>query len=194
MFILHHYSSYWFSSKYQDFAALKSVGDLPLTSSKMKLGANMGKRGCSFQIMLKERQILWNTLPRTLYRLSLLEIPFALCIPQRTGTRCFLSIKRPCASLAVAVNSSWGDCADWRVAQRTSSSPSGSLHQLGSPCHNPDSKIWTPYNNGCEKVLQKLINHQRSFTWPLSLWKKVVTEGKQCNSLPIKSTWKKQYN
>lgn len=143
-----------------------------------------------------ERQILWNTLPITLCWLSLLapQDTLALCIPQCTGILCLQSIKRPCVSLAVAVNNNWSDCADWRVAQRTSSSASGSLHQLSSPCHNPNSKVWTPYNNGCEKVMQKLINHQRSYTWPLSLRKKVVTEGKQSNPPPIKSTWKKQYN
>lgn len=187
---MHHYSSYWFPSKCQDFAALKSMGDLPLTSSKLKLGANVRKRGCSFQIMLKDRQILWNTLPRTLCWLSLLEITLALW----TGTPYLLSIKRPCVGLAGAVNTGWSDCADWRVAQRTSSSTSGSLHQLSSPYHNPNSKRWTPYNNGCQKVMQKLINHQRSYTWPLSLGKKVVTEGKQSNPLPIKSIWKKQYH
>lgn len=72
-------------------------------------------------------------------------------------------------------------------------SASGSLHQLSALNRNPDSKIQAPYKSGCEKILRKLINRQRSFPWPLRL-KKVVTEGKQCNPLPVKSTWKKQYN
>lgn len=46
---MHHYSSYWFPSKCQDFAALKSMGDLPLTSSKLKLGANVRKGDAVFR-------------------------------------------------------------------------------------------------------------------------------------------------